>query len=61
MAKQKEAKTLTLNFAEANIQDGDTIRLFRDYAERRFLVGYCKADKRKFDDIREPNYPIRLL
>ena len=48
----------TLNFAEANIQDGDTIRLFRDYAERRFLVGYCKADKRKW--IKEHNlYPIR--
>lgn len=48
----------TLNFAEANIQDGDTIRLFRDYAERCFLVGYCKADKRKW--IKEHNlYPIR--
>ena len=58
MTKKQEDNALTLNFAEANIQDGDTIRLFRDYAERRFLVGYCKADKRKW--IREHNlYPIR--
>lgn len=42
MTKKQEDNALTLNFAEANIQDKDTIRLFRDYADRRFLVGYCK-------------------
>ena len=48
----------TLNFAEADIKDGETIRLFRDYAERQFLVGYCMTDKRKW--IQEHNlYPIR--
>jgi len=40
MTKKQEDNALTLNFAEANIQDKDTIRLFRDYADRRFLVGY---------------------
>ena len=40
MTNKQEDNALTLNFAEANIQDKDTIRLFRDYADRRFLVGY---------------------
>ena len=40
MTKKQEDNALTLNFAEANIQDKDTIRLFRDYADKRFLVGY---------------------
>ena len=45
MTKKQEDNALTLNFAEANIQDKDTIRLFRDYMERFFLVGYCKKNK----------------
>ena len=47
MTKKQEDNALTLNFAEANIQDKDTIRLFRDYADRRFLVGYI-PENRKF-------------
>ncbi len=38
----------TLNFAEADIENGETIRLFRDYMERLFLVGYCKKSKLKW-------------
>ena len=48
MTKKQEDNALTLNFAEANIQDKDTIRLFRDYMERFFLVGYCKKNKLKW-------------
>lgn len=40
MAKQKEDNTLTLNFAEAETESKESIRLFRDYEERRFLIGY---------------------
>lgn len=48
----------TFNFAEANIENVDTIRLFRDYMDRHFLVGYCKADKRKW--VKENNlYAVR--
>ena len=47
MTKKQEDNALTLNFAEANIQDKDTIRLFRDYADRRFLVCYL-LENRKF-------------
>lgn len=39
---------LTLNFAEANIEDKNTKRLFRDYAERQFLVGYIRPKNRKW-------------
>lgn len=38
----------TLNFAEANVEDKNTKRLFRDYAERRFLVGYIRPKNRKW-------------
>lgn len=49
----------TLNFAEANIEDKDAICLFRDYAERCFLVGYIRSDRRKW--IKENKlYPIRI-
>ena len=47
MTKKQEDNALTLNFAEANIQDKDTIRLFRDYADRRFLLCYL-LENRKF-------------
>ena len=57
MQKQQDIDR-TLNFAEADIKAGETIRLFRDYTERQFLVGYCKTDKRIW--IKENNlYPIR--
>ena len=39
MAKHQEENTLTLNFAEAAIHDKKEIRLFRDYADRYFLIG----------------------
>ena len=35
----------TLNFAEANIENDKTVRIFRDYMEMRFLIGYCKHEK----------------
>ena len=44
MANKQEIER-TLNFADANIVDIETIRLFRDYGDRRFLVGYCRRDK----------------
>ena len=40
MTKKQEDNTLTLNFAEAENQDENVVRLFRDYAKRRFLIGY---------------------
>ena len=42
MAHKQGDTALTLNFAEADVQDKETIRLFRDYMERFFLAGYCK-------------------
>ena len=48
MADKQGNIALTLNFAEADVQDKETIRLFRDYADRHFLVGYCKRDKQKW-------------
>ena len=48
----------TLNFAEANVENKDANRLFRDYAERCFLVGYIRSNRRKW--IKENKlYPIR--
>jgi hypothetical protein len=47
LAKQQEIG-LTLNFAEANIEENNTVRLFRDYADRRFLIGYCKKENQKW-------------
>lgn len=38
----------TLNFAEANVEDKNMKHLFRDYAERRFLVGYIRPKNRKW-------------
>lgn len=38
----------TLNFAEANVEDKNMNHLFRDYAERRFLVGYIRPKNRKW-------------
>ena len=38
----------TLNFAEANAKSDNIERLFRDYAERRFLVGYIRPKNRKW-------------
>lgn len=40
MANKQEIER-TLNFADANIVDIETIRLFRDYEEMRFLIGYA--------------------
>lgn len=54
---KEEVIEQTINFAEADIKAGE-IRLFRDYAERHFLVGYCKRDRQKW--IKDNNlYPIR--
>lgn len=35
---------LAFNFAEADVIDNKEIRLFRDYAKRRFLVGFCRRE-----------------
>ena len=59
MTKKQEDNALTLNFAEANIQDKDTIRLFRDYADKRFLVGYV-PEKSKDWVRRNRLYNIRV-
>lgn len=59
MVKKQEDNALTLNFAEANIQDKDTIRLFRDYADKRFLVGYV-PEKSKDWVRRNRLYNIRV-
>lgn len=40
MAKGQQDIERTFNLAEAEIQDDKTIRLFRDYEERCFLIGY---------------------
>ena len=48
----------TLNFAEAEIEDKNTARLFRDYTERQFLIGYMKSSKRKWIK-QQMLYPIR--
>lgn len=47
MVKNQEIKR-TLNFAKAEVKDVETTRLFRDYMERFFLVGYCKKNKLKW-------------
>ena len=39
MADQQDIAR-TLNFADAEVKDVETIRLFRDYEERCFLIGY---------------------
>ena len=44
MADQQDI-VRTLNFADANIVDRREVRLFRDYGDRSFLVGYCRRDK----------------
>ena len=59
MTKKQEDNALTLNFAEANIQDKDTIRLFRDFADKRFLVGYV-PEKSKDWVLRNRLYNIRV-
>ena len=41
MAKQASDIELTLNFADANISDENSVRLFRDYVDCRFLFGFC--------------------
>ena len=40
--------SLTFNFVEANAKSNNMERLFRDYAERRFLVGYLRPKNRKW-------------
>jgi len=47
MVKNQEIER-TLNFAEAEVKEVETTRLFRDYMERFFLVGYCKKNKLKW-------------
>lgn len=44
MTHQQEIER-TINFADANIVDKREVRLFRDYTNRRFLVGFCRRDK----------------
>ena len=46
--KQKHDISLTFNFAEANVKSHNMERLFRDYAERRFMVGYIRPKNRKW-------------
>ena len=48
----------TINLEEANIEDKTTVRLFRDYAERYFLVGYIRSNRRKWIN-KHKLYPIR--
>lgn len=50
MSKRQEDKTLTLNFAEAGVMDNKSVRLFRDYAKRRFLIGYVPEKTREWID-----------
>lgn len=57
MAKHQEDNTLTINFAEADVEQ-KSVRLFRDYAERHFLVGYCRRYKKKWI-LNNKLYPIR--
>ena len=47
MAKKKDIER-TLNFAEADIKDGETIRLFRDYDEMAEKAKYyLKHDRER--------------
>ena len=48
MAKQTSDIELTLNFADADIREESYIRKFHDYADRRFLIGYCGKEKREW-------------
>lgn len=48
MAKQTSDIELTLNFADANISDESPVRLFRDYADRRFLIGFCPKKSKQW-------------
>lgn len=48
MNEEKAYLSPSINFADADVVNNDTIRLFRDYTDRRFLIGYCKSDKRKW-------------
>ena len=38
--KRQEDITLSLNFEEADAEDHKSVRLFRDHAKRRFLIGF---------------------
>lgn len=38
--KRQEDITLSLNFEEAEAEDHKSVRLFRDHAKRRFLIGF---------------------
>ena len=41
---------LSINFEDANVIGIEKVRIFRDYADRRFLFGYCPAKNRKWID-----------
>lgn len=40
MKNKQDDKTLTFNFSEVDIENKNNVRLFRDFVERRFLIGY---------------------
>ena len=59
MSKQKNEIELTLNFADANISEASEVRLFRDFADRRFLIGY--VPEKTMEWIRVNNlYTVRV-
>lgn len=45
MKSKQDINVSTINFIEADNKYNGTRRLFRDYADRRFLVGFCRRDK----------------
>ncbi len=54
----KTPSILTLDFDEANIAP-NTIRFFKDYGERRFLIGYCRREKKQWI-MTNRKYPVRV-
>ena len=45
MKSKQDINAPTINFIEADNKDNGVRRLFRDHADRRFLVGFCRRDK----------------
>lgn len=57
--EEKAYLSPSINFADADVVDKDTIRLFRDYSDRRFLVGYLKSGRKPW--VKKHNlYTVRV-
>lgn len=52
--------SLSINFAEANDKIFNKKRLFRDYEERRFLVGFCPQKSKQWIKLNNL-YPVRPI